>query len=96
MQRKTKPRREQYVPLVWGPDSLLTKEQQAIVDHQRRDIWDHGIRGALLERMAFEFGYVICCAQQAAKRATAVAAGAEAEAPSDEQAPPGQGPPERH
>jgi hypothetical protein len=56
-----------YVPLAWEADSMLTRDEQAIVEAQRRDLWRHGVRTEpLLTRMAFEFGAVICM-QRAAK-----------------------------
>lgn len=58
-----------YTPLAWGADSSLSKDQQEIVEAQRKDLWRHGIRKEpLLTQMAFEFAAVICM-QRAAKRA---------------------------
>lgn len=50
-----------YKPLEWKEDSELTKEQQEIVEIQRRDLWKAGVRTEPnLTRMAFEFAAVVC------------------------------------
>lgn len=50
-----------YKPLSWDADSQLSREEQEAVETQRRDLWRHGIRKQpMLDRMAFEFGAVVC------------------------------------
>ena len=63
MKRKPDPMRG-YKPMVFRPDSKLTPYQRARVEDQRRDLWRHGVRKQpLLDRMALEFGYVVCLLQ---------------------------------
>lgn len=58
-----------YKPIEWGADSVLSADQRAIVEGQRKDLWRHGIRTEpVLTHMAFEFGAVICM-QRAARKA---------------------------
>jgi hypothetical protein len=49
-----------YKPLDWSGESKLSKDEQEVVEHQRQDLWRHGIRKPMLTRMAFEFGAVVC------------------------------------
>jgi hypothetical protein len=67
--RKAKPDPlDGYEPLKWDADSTLGPEEQQTIEEQRRDMWRKGLRGALLEQLAFEFAAVICM-RRAAKAA---------------------------
>jgi hypothetical protein len=57
-----------YEPLTWEADSELGAEEQATIENERRQLWRKGVRGALLEQLAYEFAAVICM-QRAARRA---------------------------
>jgi len=55
-----------YKPLTWESDSQLSKHEQEMVEIQRKDLWQHGIRKQpMLDRMAFEFAAVVCILQSA-------------------------------
>ena len=48
------------MPLEWSADDCeLDAVARECVDLCRHDLWRHGVRGYILERMAFEFGYVL-------------------------------------
>jgi hypothetical protein len=57
-----------YEPLTWDVDSELGAEEQATIENERRQLWRKGVRGALLEQLAYEFAAVICM-KRAAKKA---------------------------
>ncbi len=59
---------EGYQPFEWSAESQLTAAERGIVETQRKDLWRNGIRKQpMLDRMAFEFGYVICALKGAAR-----------------------------
>lgn len=50
-----------YAPLAWDSKSALSRDEQEMVEIQRRDLWRHGVRTEPnLTRMAFEFAAVVC------------------------------------
>lgn len=50
-----------YTPIVWKKDSGLSPEERRIVDIQRKDLWNHGVRREpLLTEMAFAFAALLC------------------------------------
>ncbi len=67
MKRKSNDRLKGYKPLAWTKDSQLSKHEQDIVEHQRQDLYEHGIKEPQLTRMAFEFGAVIVMMQSTPK-----------------------------
>lgn len=62
-----------YVPLDWSGESVLSQEEQDMVEIQRKDLWRHGIRTEpMLTRMAFEFGAVVCMSHMLAVKAASL------------------------
>ena len=60
-----------YTPIDWSGPSQLTKDEQEIVEIQRRDLYRHGIRKEpMLTRMAFEFAAVICASRETKPKPT--------------------------
>jgi hypothetical protein len=62
-----------YVPLDWSAKSALSRDEQEMVEIQRKDLWRKGIRTEpLLTQMALEFAACICM-MKAAKKAGVIA-----------------------
>ena len=57
-----------YEPLAWDADSELGPDERQTIEEQRRDMWSKGLRGEVLERLAFEFAALITM-RRAAKKA---------------------------
>jgi len=56
---------ERYRPIVWAPDSTLSPEERRLVECQRRDLWETGVRKEpLLTEMAFCFAAVLAAAKR--------------------------------
>lgn len=52
---------EEYRPYVFSDDCELSDLERDCIESQRRDLWKNGItKQPMLDRMAFEFGYVLC------------------------------------
>ena len=59
---------EGYRPLVWSENCELTADERETIEAQRKDLWRNGIRKQpMLDRMAYEFAYVICALKGAAR-----------------------------
>lgn len=58
---------EGYQPLTWEADSDLGPEERETIENERRQLWRKGVRGVMLEELAFEFAFVITCQRLAKK-----------------------------
>jgi len=58
-----------YVPMAWPADSKLSAEEQKLVEVQRRELWDEGVRKEpQLTEMAFLFAATVAAFKSRAAR----------------------------
>lgn len=57
-----------YIPMTWSAGSHLSREEQDVIESQRRDLWNAGVRREPgLTEMAFMFAATICMMRASAR-----------------------------